>query len=138
MNFLSIALILLTSFPQTPSSWTTGDYCAPNNPDFYEYRYVEQIPVCKRNVSYATKTKIYNRYDINESVRKEYTIDHLIPLSLGGSNDESNLWPQHRSISSSAIEFRLFKDVSDGKTTQQKAIKELMDFKFKRNKEVIQ
>ncbi len=36
-----------------------------------------------RAVSTKEKHKVYRRYDI----------DHLIPLSLGGSNDLRNLWP---------------------------------------------
>lgn len=47
-----------------------------------------------RNVSSATKMKVYKLYNIDlTSCRGGCKIDHLIPLSIGGSNDISNLWP---------------------------------------------
>ena len=30
--------------------------------------------------------------------RAQFKIDHLIPLCAGGSNEEVNLWPQHKSV----------------------------------------
>lgn len=47
-----------------------------------------------RNVSTETKNKIYRDYGIFSREPKEYEIDHLISLQLGGSNDPKNLWPQ--------------------------------------------
>jgi hypothetical protein len=46
-----------------------------------------------RNVSYATKLKVMERYGLKYDPDL-YQIDHLIPLQLGGSNDIENLWPQ--------------------------------------------
>lgn len=47
-----------------------------------------------RNVSQATKDKVYKMYGISTHITGEWEIDHLIPLSLGGSNDIANLWPE--------------------------------------------
>jgi hypothetical protein len=47
-----------------------------------------------RNVSQSLKNKIYASYGIVSHKPYEYEIDHLISLSLGGSNDQSNLFPE--------------------------------------------
>lgn len=48
-----------------------------------------------RNVPKSLKDKVYVEYHIPSTRKaKEYEIDHLISLELGGSNDIKNLWPQ--------------------------------------------
>lgn len=48
-----------------------------------------------RDVSTATKTRIYTAYGITRArLPNEFEMDHLIPLELGGSNDDRNLWPE--------------------------------------------
>jgi len=37
-------------------------------------------------------------YDIGRMNRQDFKIDHYIPLCMGGSNETSNLWPQHKSV----------------------------------------
>lgn len=88
-------------FPQHPDAdKTPGATCS--NPS--TYRYPERIPYCERNVSTSTKRSIIDEYDrefgytIGAMNRGEFKIDHFIPLCMGGSNDRSNLWPQHRSV----------------------------------------
>jgi hypothetical protein len=46
----------------------------------------------RRNVTEATKAKVFKEYGI--TTRVGYEVDHLIPLAIGGSNDITNLWPQ--------------------------------------------
>ena len=48
-----------------------------------------------RRVSYEERSAVYAEYGI----RRHFTghdgeVDHLVALELGGSNDESNLWPE--------------------------------------------
>jgi hypothetical protein len=47
-----------------------------------------------RNVSTATKTKVYKEYGITTHPTGSYEVDHLVSLELGGSNDIANLWPE--------------------------------------------
>ena len=48
-----------------------------------------------RDVSTATKNRIYGEYGITRvRLPNEFEMDHLIPLSLGGSNSDRNLWPE--------------------------------------------
>jgi len=91
----TLALLSLLIYPHTPNATVTpGSLCDTQNADFIEFRYQEHIPYCARNVSSVLKAKIYEQYGIPEADRDQFTIDHLIPLSIGGSNDRSNLWPE--------------------------------------------
>jgi len=48
-----------------------------------------------RNVSVSLKKKVFAQYGIKYPVPfGSYEVDHLVPLSLGGSNDIANLWPK--------------------------------------------
>ena len=47
-----------------------------------------------RNVSVATKKKVFALYGADWAQHADYEVDHLIPLELGGSNDVKNLWPE--------------------------------------------
>jgi hypothetical protein len=47
-----------------------------------------------RNVSTQTKHRVYVEYRISRSQQRNYVIDHLIPLEVGGANDITNLWPE--------------------------------------------
>ena len=46
-----------------------------------------------RNVSDATKRKVFQLYNIDPNSDK-FEVDHLISLQLGGSNNITNLWPE--------------------------------------------
>lgn len=47
-----------------------------------------------RNVPERIKRRVYRRYGITKHPRGTYEMDHLIPLELGGSNKQANLFPQ--------------------------------------------
>jgi hypothetical protein len=47
-----------------------------------------------RAVPTRLKRQAYAEYGITQYKTGDYEVDHLIPLSLGGSNSIRNLWPQ--------------------------------------------
>ena len=47
------------------------------------------------NIPTDVKRAVYGAYGLSVD-EKNYTLDHLIPLSLGGSNSAKNLWPHSR------------------------------------------
>ncbi len=117
ISFSAFALVLKPDMNKTP-----GYFCDKNNPDFKELRYKEQIPVCKRNVSVSLKNKIYADYGVAVEERKDYTIDHKIPLSLGGSNDQMNLWPQHKLIYTGVLELLVFNLINEQRINHKEAL----------------
>lgn len=118
----------LSEYPTMPlDNLTPGALCS--QPD--ELRYPEQIPYCKRNVSTDLKQAVFDLYmknisnfHVDQSNRHQFKIDHYIPLCMGGSNEEINLWPQHESVYSvtDEIEFELCFALSQGSITQKQAI----------------
>ena len=48
----------------------------------------------ERNVSQSLKRQVYAAYGIINRPPGQYEVDHLVNLSIGGSNDIANLWPQ--------------------------------------------
>lgn len=124
---------LVFGYPLTPDPVATpGSTCTANASDFEEYRYEEQIPYCHRNVSTKLKKEIYEFYNIEVSERKNYTIDHLIPLSIGGDNEEHNLWPEHKEVKALRpdLEWKLYVYLRDGKIRQKVAIERILKAKF--------
>jgi hypothetical protein len=100
LSFSVISANYAADFPSGPViELTPGSLCTRPT----EYRYPERIPYCERNVDTHQKEGIFREYRqlgyrLNPKDRKDYKIDHLIPLCAGGSNREDNLWPQHVSI----------------------------------------
>jgi hypothetical protein len=47
-----------------------------------------------RDVPPSVKDQVYAAYGITSRQPGQYEVDHLVNLSIGGSNDISNLWPQ--------------------------------------------
>jgi hypothetical protein len=39
---------------------------------------------------------IYERYGVSRSDEMQYTLDHLIPLEIGGADVVDNIWPEPR------------------------------------------
>lgn len=88
-------------FPVGPDPrLTPGTLCGKAD----QRRYPEGIAYCERNVDTNQKKIIIRNYDselgysVGSMNRQEFKIDHFIPLCAGGSNENRNLWPQHRSV----------------------------------------
>jgi hypothetical protein len=147
-----IAIVLLLSFSWSPvfadqnldsegkyevplvpdEGKTPGDVCDERDPDFTGYRYSQRVAYCVRNVDTVTKDAIYESYGIVESQRRNYTVDHFIPLSIGGSNQTVNLWPEHKKIKQTrlTLEQEVYEAVKDGRMSQNRAIEIIVEAKM--------
>lgn len=113
------------NYPVKPNpEVTVGDFCNEKDPDFVGYRYKEKIPYCIRNVSGWTKAEIYDLYGIPEDCRDEYTVDHFVPLALGGSNHDPNLWPEHKHVKATRqnLEMEVYTQLKNGEISQREAV----------------
>ncbi len=131
-------------FPTGPElSETPGKLC--DTPS--KYRYPENIAYCDRDVSWETKEAIIHEYDekfsysIAKMPRGEFKIDHLIPLCAGGSNDVSNLWPQHKTvyIITDPLEPVICSKMAQGRLKQKDAVNLIIEAKtnLDRTKKII-
>ncbi|RYZ78702.1 MAG: HNH endonuclease [Proteobacteria bacterium] len=115
-----------SQYPSGPdATLTPGSLCS--SPD--SHRYPEQIPYCSRDVSSELKRSLFVKYDqigfrTRDLQRGDFKIDHYIPLCMGGSNEESNLWPQYKKIYAitDPLEPVLCEKMSEGRLTQKKAV----------------
>lgn len=114
-------------FPLGPDSRATpGELC--DHPT--SYRYAERIKYCERNVDSSLKAEVIRDYDsefgyrIESMNRMQFKIDHYIPLCMGGSNNQENLWPQHESVYSvtDPLEGELCMAMSEGRMLQVEAV----------------
>lgn len=122
-----------SAFPLVPvQAETPGDFCDTRNHDFAGYRFKEKVAICRRDVSYELKQIVYAKYGIPKACRHEYTVDHFYPLSMGGSNSEKNLWPEHVKVKLSRfnLEQDTFDQMSDGKLTQAQAFQIIQNDKL--------
>jgi hypothetical protein len=126
--FLSNPLMV---YPTGPNQSTFPHFCSKKDPDFLEIRYQAKVAVCKRSVSSSTKAQVYEDYSIPVSDQKSYTIDHLVPLSMGGSNNRWNLWPQHKDISTANYEGELYRSLNSAKISHQEALNSILEKKLK-------
>jgi hypothetical protein len=136
LNLFSLNVSAYSSegqYPQGPDAvLTPGELC--NHPD--SYRYPEKIAYCERNVSSELKKELFVKYDqmgfrTREMKRFDFKIDHYIPLCMGGSNDEKNLWPQYKAIYNltDPLEPVLCQKMADGRLSQKKAVQYIMQGK---------
>lgn len=114
------------------SGRTPGHLCSYLDADFSEFRYDEYIPYCNRNVSEGLKNQIYKEYGIPAPNRQYYTIDHLIPLAIGGSNSKTNLWPEPKALKAKRpnLEYDVYLQLKYGEITQERAIEVILNAKF--------
>ncbi|MES2768622.1 MAG: HNH endonuclease signature motif containing protein [Bdellovibrionota bacterium] len=131
MKSILLGLFLLTitlqsqAYPLVPNpAWAQGSLCNKQNPDYQTDRYAQKIPYCKRNVEWELKQELYDLYKVPEKCRGQYTIDHIIPLSIGGDNTAKNLWPEHKNIKATRLylEEEVFMAVRDNQMSQKDAI----------------
>lgn len=78
----------------------------------------------------SLKRKVFDRYGIRTDKSTPHNIDHLIPVSLGGSNSIENLWPQPLAgewsyYHKNQLERRLRKLVCKGELDLEKAQQEI-------------
>jgi hypothetical protein len=111
-----------------PPDHTPGALCTTRHGDFRGYKHPEQIPYCRRNVSTGRKARIRALYGVPSREAHEYEIDHRIPLGLGGSNDDANLWPLPvpDARRKSALEQQLFDAMAAGRMTQAEAVETIL------------
>jgi len=69
-------------YVQDPGGAIVGDICVPG--------YTKNV----RDVSQKTKNKVYEMYGVVSHQTGEWEMDHIIPLTLGGDNEITNLYPQ--------------------------------------------
>jgi hypothetical protein len=98
---------------------TAQDVCVPG--------YAKKV----RAVPAWLKRQAYAEYGITQYKTGDYEVDHLIPLSLGGSNSIRNLWPQSTKTSpwnsyvKDALERELHKLVCAGQLDLKTAQREI-------------
>jgi hypothetical protein len=122
----------LAPIPINPDSQQTpGELCSEENRDFLNLRYDEKIPYCQRNVSPQLKRRIYDNYGVPRQCHRFYTIDHLIPLSMGGDNSIRNLWPEHIRVKATRqdLEESTFQRMLQGEITDAEAIAIILEAK---------
>ena len=141
--FITFSLLVLSvafaenqnRFPNNPNlTETPGQLCSK----FDSHRYPENISYCERNVDTYTKNAVIQKYDqlfgyqIGLMARKDFKIDHLIPLCAGGSNEVVNLWPQHKSIYTitDPLEPILCQKMKEGKLIQKNAVQLIIQAKM--------
>lgn len=122
-------ILFLVSINADSYTLTKEMICSEQDKDFDGLRYREQIAHCKRNVSTRTKRQIYDSFGIGRNDQKKYYIDHLISLSMGGSNHRDNLFPVLDELSTTKIENQIFQWLKNGEITQQKALTLMVDIK---------
>jgi hypothetical protein len=124
-GFIFFTSIVSQAFPLTPNpALATGHLCNRQNPDYETDRYSQKIPYCVRNVETDLKNHLYDLYKVPVKCRDRYTIDHIIPLSIGGDNSAQNLWPEHKNVKATRpyLEEEVFGEVRDGRMQQKEAI----------------
>lgn len=126
--FLSLTAIAEHRYPLAPDhSLTPGSLCTSNR----QRRYPENIRYCERHVSSETKRLIIRKYDqvlgtqVAQMPREDFKIDHYIPLCAGGSNETTNLWPQHVTVYelTDPLEPLICEKMADGELSQAEAVR---------------
>ena len=106
---------------------TPGDVLDVTADDICAVGYTKTV----RNVPASLKQKVYESYAILSHRPKEFEVDHLISLELGGSNSIRNLWPEsyltapYNAHVKDRLENFLHRQVCSGKMSLQQAQDEI-------------
>ncbi len=114
------------SVPIKPNpTYTQGDFCDRRDTDYEGIRYKDKVAVCYRNVTWEIKDQVYAQYNVPRKCRKYYTVDHYVPLFMGGSNQVQNLWPEHKDIKATrqTLEQELYNRLNAGEIGQDYALR---------------
>ncbi|HKY03766.1 MAG TPA: HNH endonuclease signature motif containing protein [Blastocatellia bacterium] len=81
-------------------------------------------------VSIKVKSQVFDIYGIRGESPTGYNVDHLVPVSLGGTNSVKNLWPQPLAgewgyVEKNRLEKRLQRMVCSGELDLRKAQEEI-------------
>src|SRR5262249_56216753 len=93
LAFLFLAQVVLAEQPAPilpDAKLTAGNTLDVSGEDVCVPGYAKKV----RAVPAWLKRQAYAEYGITQYKTGDYEVDHLIPLSLGGSNSIRNLWPQ--------------------------------------------
>ncbi len=71
-------------------------------------------------------------FAIRTMPRGDFKIDHFIPLSIGGSNNSDNLWPQHKSVygKTDKLEQLVFEKINSAHIKQAEAVRVIREAKL--------
>lgn len=136
-SVVSYADPLPQNIPVNPDRlMTPGELCTKG--EATELRYPEKIYYCARKVSTEMKEAAYDVYDRKYGLRSkgfprtQFKMDHLISLCMGGSNDITNLWPQHLKVSemTDKIENLLCIMMQKGRMKQKDAVETILRVKM--------
>jgi hypothetical protein len=132
--FTSLSLLFsLSAFALTlpEPQLTPGRICNAQDPDFEKYDYEEGIARCKRNVSVGDKQRVATNYGgIPRKDWPNYEFDHLIPLCAGGTNNETNIWPQpiDEAKDKDLLENQVCLKMRNGELLQHEAIQQMKNW----------
>ncbi|BBL77537.1 hypothetical protein [Methylomagnum ishizawai] len=88
---VSAPMAVLAAPPLVPDpAKTPGDVLTTDKATICTPGYTQTV----RDVPESLKNQVYASYGILSRQPKEYEVDHLVSLELGGSNSLRNLWPQ--------------------------------------------
>ncbi|KAJ3310884.1 hypothetical protein HDV04_004579 [Boothiomyces sp. JEL0838] len=128
MKFLLISTVFCASISQKASGYnvipkfTPGCLCTTTDVNFQE----------TRNVGTAEKQRVANNYGVPKSTWSSYEFDHFIPLAIGGSDDDFNLWPQpltaSNSLAKDKVEDQAYQAMNAGTLTQREAVQMILDW----------
>ena len=116
------------AYPLVPP--VTGSLCYQSNSHFDGFRYDEQIAHCRRAVSSSQKDRVCRRDGVMYRT-SDFQVDHIISLSMGGSNKDDNLWCQHTSLNVTRQEYSTYIRLRNGEISQVDAIIYILGLKFK-------